>query len=305
MKKLIPFVLFAVTAVLILAVLAPKPRTKVVVVAVDLPAGRVITADDVKLLETDRAVPAGTFKTLASAVGQQLTVARTAGDVLGESHFAKLLLDLAPNERAVGIDVTDSSGLAGLLKAGQRVAVVATVFDRDSGDAYSKVVVHGLRVLYIPSNFRAVEPVSAQEQQSARNRTSDGVVVLAVPVDKRVLSYVYQDGYGVFPPTPTALPVDPNITPDPNATPTAIPTPDLTQPVKQLAVNVLELLASLNNADNTSLMLVLEPDDANEFLTGGLFVPSLLSLPPTPTPQPAQPVAHDDETMINIAVPAP
>jgi Flp pilus assembly protein CpaB len=121
---------FILTYALLSGVVAPKP---VVVAQVDLAAGTRLTADllEVRSLPAN-AIPDGAYTTLAEAEGKVLTTARVAGDpitayVAGESAASGIPAQLAPNTVAISIKVDQATGLAGVLRPGQTVTVIAII----------------------------------------------------------------------------------------------------------------------------------------------------------------------------------
>jgi len=192
---------FILTYALFSGVVAPKP---VVVAKVDLAAGTRLTAD---LLEVrslpGAAIPKGAYKTLAEAEGKVLTTARVAGDpitdyVAGESTAASgIPAQLAPNTVAISIKVDQATGLAGVLRPGQTVTVIAvvdpshiqqnslqsisspvlevqptpasgttptpiqpTATPQPPASAAARIVITGLKVLVVPQSFRYEETVT-------------------------------------------------------------------------------------------------------------------------------------------------
>ena len=122
---------FILTYALFDGIIVPRP---VVEARVDLAAGTRLTADvlEVKTLPAN-AIPKGAYTTLTEAEGRVLTTARVAGDpitayVAGESAVSSgIPAQLAPNTVAISIKVDQATGLAGVLRPGQTVAVIAIV----------------------------------------------------------------------------------------------------------------------------------------------------------------------------------
>ena len=122
---------FILTFALLSGVVVPKP---VVVARLDLTAGTRLTAD---LLEVHTlpgsAIPDGAYTTLADAEGKVLTTARVAGDpitayVAGESTASSgIPAQLSENTVAISIKVDQATGLAGVLRPGQTVSVIAII----------------------------------------------------------------------------------------------------------------------------------------------------------------------------------
>ena len=106
--------------------------TSVVVARRDLAAGTRLTAD---LLEEKRlpkgAVPAGAFTAAAQVAGQVLTADRVSGDVITSyvagdaSAAAGIPALLAPDNVAIAVNVDQATGLAGIVRSGQHVTVIA------------------------------------------------------------------------------------------------------------------------------------------------------------------------------------
>lgn len=122
---------FILTFALLSGVVVPKP---VVVARLDLTAGTRLTADllEVRTLPGS-AIPSGAYTTLAEAEGKVLTTARVAGDpitayVAGESTASSgIPAQLSENTVAISIRVDQATGLAGVLRPGQTVSVIAII----------------------------------------------------------------------------------------------------------------------------------------------------------------------------------
>lgn len=103
-----------------------------VVSKVDLAAGTRLEADLLEEAQLPQAaVPEGAYTTIEQAVGMVLTADRVRGDVItsyvaGDSASAAgIPAQLAPDTVAVAIQVDQATGLAGIVRAGQKVAVIA------------------------------------------------------------------------------------------------------------------------------------------------------------------------------------
>jgi Flp pilus assembly protein CpaB len=106
--------------------------TTVVTARRDLAAGTRLTAD---LLTENRvpkgAVPQGAFSSVEQAVGLVLSADRVSGDVItsyvaGDSMAAAGIPgQLSPDHIAIAVDVNQATGLAGIVRTGQRVSVIA------------------------------------------------------------------------------------------------------------------------------------------------------------------------------------
>ena len=280
MNKKIIRTIIAVLA-LIAVVFIGKAQTgktmTVIVAKYDLPEGYTITANDIQEVELPITnVPQGAFTDAAELVGETLRIPRSTQDVILRGHLGGATWELQPNERAIGIEVTDSAGLAGLLKPGDFVGVNAVI--ASSEGSFSKVVSDGLRVLYVSPTFLAVEPEaeSAEDEGAAlggsggidQPREDDGVVILAVSTDKHVIAYDFS-AFGVESQTRT--------------------------------VNVIELLSAFDHSSKVELSLFMDPANWQSFITAGVHIPDLVVTPepsptpsPTPTPGPGTPTPSEE-----------
>jgi len=263
MKKFLPIILAIVAFGMVLFFLKPAPQVKVAIAATDLTVGHMITVEDMQLREISKEfAPADSVVNPSEVAGLTLLENRSQGDILRTSQLGVEAIALQPNERAVAITVNNASGLAGLLRPGDRVGVSAIIIVRDvEGEGtFSKTTIENLRVLYLSPEFKANDPEDVEEaQQSASgivtitNRKEQGVVLLAVPVTSETIVYDFSRS-----------------------------TPQLETKVK--VVNVVELLTALEAADNATLSLYLMPHDPVDMVTSGLWLPELVILPYEPTP---------------------
>ncbi|RLD05733.1 MAG: Flp pilus assembly protein CpaB [Chloroflexota bacterium] len=273
-KKIIRVILalIALGAVAIIAQTQKEKTQAVIVAAHDLPAGYTITAEDIQSVELpSSAIPPEAITEASELIGETLGVPRSAQDVILRVHLGDTRLELASNERAIGIEVTDSAGLAGLLKAGDRVGVNAVI--NASSCVYSKVVAEGLRVLYVSPSFLATEPEAAPAEAEGafggggggvqQPREERGVVILAVPVAQQVIAYDF-----------TAF----GVTSDARL------------------VNVIELLSVLDHSSKVELSLFMDPSERASFITSGLCLSDLAVQPqPSPTPDPEDELPPEEE----------
>lgn len=278
MKKFLLIILILVSVGLLTAWWTTRPAAsaqEVLVAAGELAVGHVITGEDLSTASyLPGALPNGAFQNETELLGKQLRVARAAGDVITAMHLGTPRLPLAADERAVGVEVTDSGGLAGVLQVGDRVGVTAVMLrTENTSNVYSKVVANGLRVVYVSPTFRALE-LDAGAQATARaesayaapqQRSPTGTVNLAVPVDATVVSYVFAEAIGH----------------------------------QSVTIGLLDLLPALDHATDIELSLFLEPEQPKAIYSAGIYVPDLIMRPgelpkitpaaamtPTPTVQP-------------------
>ncbi len=275
MKRFLPILIAAVVFIFALVLMQPEATVVIVAAAADLPAGHVLQAADLQEIELPESLaPAGAFTDPNAVIGQRLRIARTAGDLIYPAHLGGEDILLKPDERAIAIHVTDSGGLAGLLKPGDLVGVTAILPDAAGSGTFGKAITGGLRVLYISPSFLAEDPPaqpastgggtnstesdntgtlgSASTSFNTTQRQETGTVVLAVPITARMVGYDFAN-FGV--PNDTRL------------------------------VYAVDLLPALDQAGNAKLSLYLEPEQPQAFISSGIYLPDLVRTPgPSPTP---------------------
>jgi Flp pilus assembly protein CpaB len=272
MKKLLPLIVAVMAFIVVLVMMQPPPQTAVVVAARDLSRGHIVGDNDLRMAEFPaEMIPADALRDPVQLVGESLVMDRSEGDIIQSDHIGEPI-KLRADERAIAVHVTDSSGLGGLLTAGDRVgvnAIIVAAGGQQREGSYSKATIEGMKVLYISPDFQAEDPdgpsiegtpdFSTMAMLSANERETDGIVVLAVSVRNKTILYDYSD-------------VDAMI------------------PGETRIVNSLELLAALDSSEYAKLSLYLMPDEGAEaFTTGGLWIPDLIvtaAATPTPTETP-------------------
>jgi pilus assembly protein CpaB len=261
MKRFIPLLLALVVFIIALFILQPESKITVGVLVFDLPAGHVLTIDDLEPREIPASMaPADAVTSSAEAVGQTLKIDRSAGDVLRLSQLGEPM-SLQPGERAVAIRVDDASGLGGMLAPGDMVGLTAVLSDGRS--VFSKVTVEGIRVLYVSPEFRAgyLSVAASSTTEGAvmvsGDRSSDGTVILAVPVDLMDVRYDFTSSGGSM---------------------------------ETRKVNAVELISALSASGQSGIMLYLVPENPEPMDSAGLYLPDLVLMPtPTPESMPVQP----------------
>ncbi len=271
LKKVLPYVLAAIVFFLSLALMRPAPSKTVVVAAHDLSAGHVLTEADLKLQAMPQpSIANDSLTDIKAAVGQSLKLDRGSGDIIRSSNFGQMI-PLQPNERAVAVKVSDTTGLAGLIAPGQEVGIIAAIPTQNltSAGTFSKVTVEGLRVLYVDPRFVAsdsdtsLQPVSTPASGGLAGvggvttveRAQAGYVVLAVPTNLQTIMYDFSRDGAMS---------------------------------QSRQVNALEMLAALSADTQSMITLYLMPaDKAESFSSPGLWLQDLVITPePTATPDP-------------------
>jgi pilus assembly protein CpaB len=259
MKKILPIALAVIAFLIVLVLLNPPAQVQVAVAATDLAQGHVIEEKDITIKYYPKeVVPPDVVTDPASVVGLTMMVNRSQGDMMRKSSVGVNSLDLQPNERAVAINVNNVSGCAGLLRAGDKVGISAIISLSNMGEqgTYSKVTIENLRVLYLSPEFLTTDPNAAKDKNgntvNAARKTT-GVVILAVSIEDTTIVYDFTR-------------VEPLLG------------------IQNRMVNPVELLTSLDAADNAQLYLYLMPLNAKLMTTSGLWLPELVILPIKPTP---------------------
>ena len=294
----LPLALGLITAVLLVAVLWPKetPKCTVVVATRDLGAGTALVAADLVTIQMDVAqAPVDAVAEPVRLVGQTLAVVRFGGEPVTPRHLGPAVT-LAPDERGIAIKVRADTGLAGLLRPGMQVGVIATLADTSSlRDVYAKTVLEGLRVLYVPPDFQArpytpataaatvtksgpatgsglgLDSAPATSSAGSSGTVREGVLVLAASTQAQPIRYetvtdtlklenaaVVSGTLGITS-TVQAAPTPPNL-------PGAAGAQPLQPPVRWVVP--VELLAALN-AGGDSLTLTLLPEAPQAYSTVG------------------------------------
>jgi pilus assembly protein CpaB len=261
-KKIIPYILAIIVFFAAMVLLRPAPSKTVVVAAHDLRAGHTLVDGDL----TVQAMPASSVASDAlteskQAVGQTLKLDRGQGDILRTSNLGELI-SLQPDERAVAVKVTDTTGLVGLLVPGQKIGIVASVpvQSNTTQGTFSKATIEGLRVLYLDPRFAATDSTSMQPASTSSSlvgttggvgtsteRAQQGFVVLAVPTSLQTVVYDFSAANAVS---------------------------------ESRSVNVLEMLAALDSTSGAEISLYLMPgENAKQFSSPGLWLPDLVVTP--------------------------
>jgi pilus assembly protein CpaB len=260
-KKIIPYVLAIIVFFAAMVLLRPAPSKTVVVAAHDLRAGHTLVDSDLTLQPMPASsVASDALKDTKQAVGQTLKLDRGQGDILRSSNLGELI-SLQPDERAVAVKVTDTTGLVGLLVPGQKIGIVASVpvQSNTTQGTFSKATIEGLRVLYLDPRFAATDATSMQPASTSSSlvgtggvgvsteRAQQGFVVLAVPTSLQTVVYDFSAANAVS---------------------------------ESRSVNVLEMLAALDSTSGAEISLYLMPgENAKQFSSPGLWLPDLVVTP--------------------------
>ena len=171
---------------------APSPA---LVTSRYIPSGTRIEKDMVETKQMPRAfIQPGALKTFEEAEGQVALAPFAPGEqVLANKLTATgvaLALAVPPGKRAVTVAVDPAGGVAGLLKPGDLVDVLATVEDGNS--LKTVVLVQSAAVLAVGRNFTA-QPVKAEGGLFADSQ-ADTVTIAASLFESQQLTHIEQTG---------------------------------------------------------------------------------------------------------------
>lgn len=268
MKKIFTIILAAIVFFVAFALLRPAAARPALVAAHDLKAGHILQDNDLTLQSMPSAnLPSDVVSNKELVIGQPLRIDRGQGDIIRVSHIGSLVV-LMPNERAIAVQLTDASGVSGLLVPGQMVGVIITLPapnpEGGVSASFSKATIEGLRVLYVDPRFSAAQDANVAPQSTedaglaggytVNERANSGTVTLAVPISLQSVMYDFSS-YNV--------------------------------PSETRVVNALELLAAVNAMSDASITLYLMPgENAVQFSSPGLWLNDMAVSPYTPTPEP-------------------
>ena len=299
----LPLIFGLLAALFLVIVLWPReePQTKVVVAARDLGAGTTLRDSDLTVVEMPRSqAPPDAVEDTATLVGKTLAVVRFKGEPITRRHLGPAVR-LHPDERGVAVKVSVERGLAGLLRPGMKVGVVATLQQGLGTDVYAKILLEGVRVLYVPPEFQArpYEPVRATVDTTTGKRTvvgttsnmREGIIVLAATSQPTPVRYYSEEALRLLDEGKLSLTTDGTLTVTLGLTVTT-PVTDTTvlaaveeerkdleakldelQPEVRYVIPV-EVLAALN-AQGNALALTLLPQDPNDVASNGVHTLAL------------------------------
>jgi len=300
-KWTLPLILGILTAVVLAIMLWPTEEqpVNVIVAARDLGAGETLTAADLntQAMPPD-AAPADAVTNPDDLIGQTLAVVRFAGEPITQRHIGPAVT-LQPDERGVAVKVTQDRGLAGLLRPGMKVGVVATLQDPEGKmgqNIFAKAALENLRVLYVPPDFQAsaYKPVdrAAAEVQGGKLTTTntsssprlanESVIVLAAPIEPQPIIY-----------TPISTTVEISYTVATDGTVMRWSPPDAAPNIAEATtewVSPVEFLAGLNAQGKALTLVLMPPEEYHPWLTEGILATSIVTGTAAPAPMPVMEV---------------
>ena len=300
MKKswTLPLILGILTAIVLAIMLWPTEQkpVNVVVAARDLGAGAVLTDADLNTIAMPPdAAPADAVTHTEELIGQSLAVVRFAGEPITQRHIGPSVA-LQPNERGVAVRVSKDSGLAGLLRPGMTVGVVATLPDPSGfgkGNMFAKAALEDLRVLYVPPDFQAsgyappVQTASAEVKGGLTTNTAvttqnklanEGVIVLAAPIEPRPI---------IFTPISTTVEISYTVATDGTVIEWNPPeaAPNIAEATTEW-VSPVEFLAGLNSQGKALTLVLMPPEEYHPWLTEGLLATDIITGTAAPATMP-------------------
>ncbi len=187
-----------------------RTDTEVVVAARAVGVGARLSADDliVKKMRSGDALP-GAVKTVAEAVDQVIGVQRLPGDqitanMLGAQAVSAIAAGLAPDHRAIAVTVSRSAGLAGIVRPGDVVTLIAVIeppTDNSSASPLSGTSTGSVGLLPTPEVSPTSTPAGASSGPLKPTTpfarvTASGLKVLLVPQTFRYQETTASDAQG-------------------------------------------------------------------------------------------------------------
>ncbi len=181
---------------------APKAekQTKVLTVVRDLPLGYKLQSADLRLVSIpERTVPKGAVTEFKEALGRILLVPLTANETIvqwkiaGESDTPEgIASTIVRGYRAVSVQITDVSGVAGLI---QRDSHVDVVFTRPGNmdEASTSIILQNVRVLAV-GKTPPIGQTSQAAAAEARAPRAPVVTLLLQPQDAEKLELAKNEG---------------------------------------------------------------------------------------------------------------
>lgn len=155
----------------------PAERVKLLVAGRDIPAEAEIKPEDIaRITLVSKTVPFGTFTDPSKLKGIKTTRDIKAGEIISASAFTSGGKETIPSGYvATSLKVDNVSGVAGMIKPGDRVDIVGT-YSSSPGDRISKVI------------LQAIEVFSSTYKEGGRDFTVTLLVKLE-DVQKLLLAY--------------------------------------------------------------------------------------------------------------------
>ncbi len=201
---IIALILSTITSALIYSYLkqASKPqfadKTAVVVAKVDIPPKTIITKEMVNQLEVPSLyVQPGALRDTGKVIGQETKHKIVAGEQIVERRLAingpnGLVAAIPDDKRAITVAVNEYSGLAGFVKPGDYVDVLATYDKNIAGEYVSNIIMQNIMVLATNRNAEGDSPIVPDKNKKELDKvvsvtlavTPQEAVKLALSIEK-------------------------------------------------------------------------------------------------------------------------
>ncbi|CAA9317501.1 MAG: Flp pilus assembly protein RcpC/CpaB [uncultured Gemmatimonadetes bacterium] len=172
---------------------AEPPGNRVAVAARDLPAGAIVGAQDVRLVQWPAdALPAGYARTAAEVVGRGLVTPLRANEPLMEGKLAPrdagggLPILIPEGMRAVSVRVDEVIGVAGFVTPGTRVDVLATLPAGTGRTAGTRLVLQNVQVLAAGQ--------SIAREMDGKPQTAAVITLLVLPEQAEIVTLASAEG---------------------------------------------------------------------------------------------------------------
>ena len=172
---------------------APQSRDVVYAVAAakDLPIGKRVQAEDLKLITLDRKdFPKAAFSKMSDVVDRAVSVPLTMGELVltgklaGKGSGEGLTALIEPGTRAISVQVNEISGVSGFIQPGTRVDVLFTrVFS--NGDAATTTILQNVKVI---AYGRQLDPGARVDPRDTSRPTVATLLVTQAQGEKLVLA---------------------------------------------------------------------------------------------------------------------
>jgi pilus assembly protein CpaB len=190
---------------------AGSTMTDVLVATQDIPRGtsanELMSSGAVQLVKMPlRYIASGAISSVTSVADRILAVPVSKGEVLTTARFqypseAGLAFNVPKGLVAVTIPVDDSRGVAGLVKPGDRVALLATVATKSGQGDQTRIAIPGARVLAVGRSTGAESPKQTSSQgggltgsQNSQPQSANTVTLALSPADAERVVFVAESG---------------------------------------------------------------------------------------------------------------
>lgn len=180
-------------------------KVKYVIATVDIQRRTKITAEMLSIVEAPADYPApGAVSSIERAEGRIATDRILAGEIVLEGNLrskdapGELSFALPPGMRAITIGASVTSAVGNMLKAGDRVDVVARLDEQSAGDDVSFTMLRNITVLATDTDIIGAPepqgPIAAEKKSADKQIEYKSVTLAATPEDCVKLSLVESVG---------------------------------------------------------------------------------------------------------------